>query len=852
MITTSPARGVPTLAFASLLLACLAAGVPAPAARAQLPTAAGAPATLVVRFRDNVPAAARDRTVDALGGRIVRKSLFTPGLCAVAPAPGSSLASAVAEYARRPDVLYAEPEGFDIPFDTPAFLPDDPLYYRQWNFEQIHMPAAWDLVPSRGATSVVVAVIDTGVAFEEYGAFLPAPDLAGVAFVHPKDVVDGDTHPNDEIGHGTHVCGTIAQATHNGMGTAGMADHVAIMPVRSLGPGGGSHIQFSDAVHWAVDHGARVINYSAGGSDSATKHDAVIYAYNNNTLLIAAYGNDGASNPASAFPARYPEALGVGALTRLNTLATYSNWGDGMDVVAPGGDTTSSDTNGVIQNTFSGSPANFGFYGWQGTSMATPHVAGLAALLLAQGLYLTRQDLFDRITQTCEDLGAGGYDPVFGWGLIDARAALASPPLAPSNAAASDGAYTDKVRVTWSAAAAATGYRVFRNTSAATNTATFLGTASTTRFDDVTVAADVTCSYWVVATNPAGVSPWSAPDTGYRTLVKPPAPTGVTASKGLFADRVRVTWAAAPDASAYEVWRHTANQPAAAVKLGPDLAAAPFDDRSAVPGIPYFYWIKARNTVGASPFSTPDTGFTVVLPRALGADFDGDGLADPALYDAMTGTWTARLSTGGYAVLSVPGLLGNPAFQAAAADYDGDGRADPAVCHAVTGEWVVLLSTSGYARLALPGFLGGLGWTPAPADFDGDGLADPAVYARASGTWAARLSSGGYAVLTLPHLLGDPASDPAPADYDGDGRADPAVYAGAAGDWAFLLSSGGYARLALPAFLGGPGWTPAPADYDGDGKADPTVVNTAGGDWAVRLSASGYARVELPGFLGPP
>jgi subtilisin family serine protease len=189
----------------------------------------------------------------------------------------------------------------------------------------------------------------------------------------------------------------------------------------------------SDGTHWAVDHGAKVINYSAGGSDSTTKHDAVIYAHGHGVLFVAAFGNDGVVNPPAGYPGRYDEALGVGAVTRTKNRAYYSNWGSQLDVVAPGGDTTTpgGEADGIIQNTFEpeGSYTNFGYHGWMGTSMATPHVSGLAALLWSQGTYSTRQAVFDRITGTCEDLGAAGYDNTFGWGLINANAAL---PAAPS------------------------------------------------------------------------------------------------------------------------------------------------------------------------------------------------------------------------------------------------------------------------------------------------------------------------------------------------------------------------------------------------------------------------------------
>ncbi len=399
--------------------------------------------TITVKFRDGVDRARAADVVAELGCAIDRPSLYTPGLNEIAIPAGADIIDWINRFAKRLDVEYAHPTYYD----HIAFTPNDPDYSSQWNFTMIGMPNAWDKVPSRGSTSVVVAVQDSGVAYENYdpdGAgpldFDIAPDLIGVNFVNPRDIVNDDYHANDDNHHGTHVCGTIAQKTNNGQGVAGMADGVSIMPVKSLDwCGSGSHQDFSDGVHWAVDHGADLINYSAGGSDSPTKHDAVKYAYNNGVLLIAAMGNDSQQNSPKAYPGVYPEAMGVGAVAPDKTRAYYSNWGTGIDVVAPGGEQPPT-TDGVLQNTFYAGPddpdgcpdpppqpTNMGYYYFQGTSMATPHVTGLAALLMTEGTYTTLSQVKSRIENTCEDLGTAGYDTTFGHGLIKANAAIPTP-----------------------------------------------------------------------------------------------------------------------------------------------------------------------------------------------------------------------------------------------------------------------------------------------------------------------------------------------------------------------------------------------------------------------------------------
>ncbi len=243
----------------------------------------------------------------------------------------------------------------------------------------------------------------------------------------------------------------------------------------------------------------------------------------------------------------------------------------------------------------------------------------------------------------------------------------------------------------------------------------------------------------------------------------------------------------------------------------------------------------------------PLTGPVAGVP---GADFDGDRLADPAVYDARNGAWSVRLSSSGYALYRFAGLLGGPEFVSAAADYDGDRLCDPCVYHEAGGTWNVLLSGSGYPLLERTGFLGGPGWAPAPSDFEGDRQADYAVYETRTGDWIARLSRSGYARIHVPCLLGRPGGCAVPADYDGDGLADPAVYERGDGSWTVGGSASGYAPIRFRALLGGPDWAPVPADYDGDGRADPAVLNPVTGAWRVLLSGSGYPRLDLPAFLG--
>jgi subtilisin family serine protease len=262
-------------------------------------------------------------------------------------------------------------------------------------------------------------------------AYEQAPDLAGTSFVGGWDFVNQDAHPNDDNGHGTHVTGTIAQTTNNGIGVAGVAFDTTIMPIKVLNAAGsGTYQWIADGIYFAVDNGADIISMSLGGSSSSTTLEAAVaYAYNNGVVVIAASGNN---NGAVGYPAAYDNyVIAVGATQYDETRAPYSNYGSSLDIVAPGGN-TGVDQNGdgypdgVLQNTFSPTPVDWGFWFYQGTSMATPHVSGVAALLLARNSTLTPDDIRDVLQSTADDLGVAGRDNTFGYGLVNAKAALMS------------------------------------------------------------------------------------------------------------------------------------------------------------------------------------------------------------------------------------------------------------------------------------------------------------------------------------------------------------------------------------------------------------------------------------------
>lgn len=228
-------------------------------------------------------------------------------------------------------------------------------------------------------------------------------------------------------------------------------------------------------------------------------------------------------------------------------------------------------------------------------------------------------------------------------------------------------------------------------------------------------------------------------------------------------------------------------------------------------------------------------------------DYDGDGLADPNVYDEATGTWKVKLSSAGYyLIVTTLNGLGGPGYTSVSADYDEDGKADPAVYQETTGIWIILPSSLGYTiPIVLEQTLGGPGYSGMPADYDGDLYADPCVYKRDTGDWRVMLSSAGYAAVDLVGLLGGTGCIAAAADYDGDLKADPAIYGEDNGYWIFKLSNLGYLEIALTQTLGGTGYLPVPADYDGDGLADPAVRSVSDNEWIVMFSSGNYTPVPL-------
>ncbi|SFS85733.1 S8 family peptidase [Paenibacillus sp. BC26] len=299
-------------------------------------------------------------------------------------------------------VVYAEPHYLYMTNAASDIIPNDALYSEyQWNLPVIETEKGWNV--SKGSNNVIIAVLDTGVQMDH-------PDLKGKLAEGTNLVITG-TPPDDDVGHGTHVAGIIAAAVNNGEGVAGMTWYNKVLPVKVLdSSGAGSTYTVAEGVIWATDHGAKVINMSLGNyAEAQFLHDAIKYAYDKGVVLIAASGNDNTERP--GYPAAYPEVFAVASTNSDGTRSTFSNYGDYIDVAAPGFS---------IASTYPGSQ----YAALSGTSMASPHVAALAGLIRSINPDLTNVEVMDIMRKSAKDLGNKGKDKYFGYGQIDVVNAL--------------------------------------------------------------------------------------------------------------------------------------------------------------------------------------------------------------------------------------------------------------------------------------------------------------------------------------------------------------------------------------------------------------------------------------------
>jgi serine protease len=433
------------------------------------------PGRVIVKFKDGTSATARVSALSAAS----RTASISPqpsyaNFDLIRIDPNEDAEAVARAFAQRADVEYAQ-AAYRV---YPTFKPNDTFYAQQWNLPLIDMERAWDIQPTAGS-AITVAVLDTGIAFTSvtlrfhadsfvmdgilYPAlgdltlpFVPATQLASTGrFVAPHDFIWDDDLPVDLDGHGTHVSGTIGQLTNDGIGTAGVAFGVKLMPVKVVNgvwddifgsPNFGSDDVVARGIRYAVDHGAKLLNMSIGrtGDPAPVVEDALKYAVGKGAFVAIAGGNEfeegNSTYVIAEIASRINGVVSVAAVDRTKAHAYYSNSGAWVELAAPGGSTRGFGTAGAVLQqtlhpdmveTFLLPPARFtaprfdvlAYVPHEGTSMATPHVSGVAAMLMQQGI-TDPAAVEAALERFATDLGDAGRDPVFGFGLIEARNTL--------------------------------------------------------------------------------------------------------------------------------------------------------------------------------------------------------------------------------------------------------------------------------------------------------------------------------------------------------------------------------------------------------------------------------------------
>jgi len=622
------------------------------------PGSATAAQQISVRFKPGASAAGINSLNSRQGAQILERQARS-GINRIQLPEGASVEQALAAYRSSPIVAEANVTHIAQLFEHP----NDTNYPYQWHLRStpggMWSDTAWDLAPNRGQ-GVVVAVIDTGVAYEDFNGslngnpqtFKIAPDLASTPFVAPWDFNNNDAHPNDDHGHGSHVAGTVSQDTNNAYGVAGVASNSTIMPLKVLDyTGNGFDPDIVDAIYHAVDNGADVINMSLGFPGTGAPdgngvtcteilglNAALDYAYNNGVVLIAAAGNDGGI---VSCPAAHPRVISVGA-TRFDAQVTwYSNNGSELDITAPGGDPLvdqSGDgyTDGVLQESFcydasillliNGYGSFCNVY-QAGTSMASPHVAGTAALLLGENPALTPDQVRSYLQTTARDGGPAGWDANYGWGILDAAGALAAmlgvpvpepqpfPGLDPPTNLTAAATSSSRVNLAWTDnATAEAGFKLERSTDGVNFTQVALLAANSTAYTNINLTAATTYHYRVRAYTGPEHSAFS--NTASTTTQPPPAaPTNLTAT-ALSTSRINLRWTDnATNELGFKVERSTdgVNFSQVAVLL-PNLIT--WNNLNLAAGTTYTYRIRAYDGPNHSAFSNTAAATTQPTPAA--------------------------------------------------------------------------------------------------------------------------------------------------------------------------------------------------------------------------------------------
>ncbi len=607
---------------------------------------------ILVRFHAHFSDSAIEALLQARGARSLSVTRVS-GYHRVAVPPGMSEEMFLEHLRSLPEVAAAQLNHILYAFGSPT----DPDFGLQWHYTApdggINIVPAWgtftgpNQVNGYNGSGVTVAVIDTGLAYKAFPPIPQAPEWANqqwkVVLVAGADLVNADNEPNDDNGHGTHVSNTISQNTNNGSQGAGVANGAKIMPIKVLdASGSGTDANLATAIHLAADNGADVINMSLGfpagtlASDLPLLAEAVTYAFGKGVTIVAAAGNDAVAS--CSYPAAFPEVICVGATKYDGNLTWYSNYGTDLELVAPGGAYCASasdmlcllfgypyffnDQNhdgwpdGVLQETFL-ADYTFDDVFYEGTSMASPHVAAVAALVVGKakgsGRTLAPDQVRQILTSSARDKGAPGYDSTYGWGLVDAYAALAqmdspSPPAAPTSLTAT-AVSASQINLAWTDNATnEQGFKIERCAGSGCSNFSEIATvgANVTSYSNTGLSASTTYTYRVYAYNAAGSSAYSNTysATTQAAAALPNAPSNLTAAAAS-RSLINLFWTDnATNEQGFKIERckgATCSNFAQIATVGPNVTT--YSNKSLSRTTTYRYRVRAYNASGNSGYS---------------------------------------------------------------------------------------------------------------------------------------------------------------------------------------------------------------------------------------------------------
>ena len=871
------------LLFSALLLLTCAAG----AARAERPETVGG--EYLLKFAKHASTSARRTMRATLGVALLKNNQLT----------GSQLVSTKNKafndkYAK--DLLASG----EVEYIEPNYVyhanrtPNDSRFSEMWALDNrgqtggtegvdIDTLEAWDL--TQGDSNVVVGVVDTGVAYTH-------PDIAANIWRNPGEIAgnglddDGNGVADDiygynaitnsgsvmdDNGHGTHTAGTIGAAGGNGFGVTGINWNVKIMPLKFLdGSGSGTTQGAIAAIEYAVRMkqagvNIRILSNSwGGGGYSAALEQAISLANANGILFVAAAGNESNDNDAvPTYPANYELAnvISVAAVDHNGNLASFSNYGAStVDIAAPGVNILSTLNNG-------------GYGQLSGTSMATPHVSGVAALVLSREPNLALSELRSRLLGTVKSLSSL-TGMIASPGIVSAANALtdARTPLPPAQAvvryakkAASfsfdsslgnrillvDDGYAEVTlpfsfpyfKTSFTRLAVSANGRIVPITAdgsvpTSSDYSNSLSTGICAYHDDLLPSpfSPETAGVWVKTTAAEAIITWVAVNYAHRSS---------SDSEKEIRVQARLSATGRIDVDYQDTF---ANDPAFDYGASATVGIAP------VSGVSGEKLLVSHNSNNSSELGNRTALEFEVDGKKAHNDFDGDGLSDIAVWRPASGYWYILPSGTGFDYSGhwsyQLGLIGDVPLTG---DFDGDSKSDLAVWRPANGTWYYRSSSSGYAQMlsvqwGLPGD------TPLAGDFDGDGTSDFAVYRPQTGAFYALLSSSGFnrssalsgnpqAVLSI--SLGGAGNDPLVGDFNGDGRDEFAAIWQLIRFWS-VKSSDNTLLFSLP--WGEPGDTPLACDLDGDGASDRVMVRVNDKnllDWFTALAAGGAQSTTL-------